>query len=73
MNYGESFNQQSQNSFVESNPYQMNNSINNNPTTIPSPEPNTIPNPITPPTPVNPQPINFVYGPQQQSNNNQNM
>ena len=51
----------------------MNNPINNNPTTIPSPEPNTIPNPITPPTPVNPQPINFVYGPQQQSNNNQNM
>ena len=73
MNYGESFNQPSQNSFVEPNPYQMNNSINNNPTTIPSPEPNTIPNPITPPTPVNPQPINFVYGPQQQSNNNQNM
>lgn len=73
MNYGESFNQPSQNSFVEPNPYQMNNSINNNPTTIPSPEQNTIPNPITPPTPVNPQPINFVYGPQQQSNNNQNM
>lgn len=73
MNPGESFNQPSQNSFVESNPYQMNNSINNNPTTIPSPEPNTIPNPITPPTPVNPQPINFVYGPTQQSNNNQNM
>ena len=73
MNYGEPFNQPSQNSFVEPNSYQMNNSINNNPTTIPSPEPNTIPNPITPPTPVNPQPINFVYGPQQQSNNNQNM
>ncbi|MBQ8219281.1 MAG: hypothetical protein IJZ79_05960 [Bacilli bacterium] len=40
------------------------------PTPMPSQEQNTIPNPITPPQPVSPQPVNFVYGPQQSNNNN---
>lgn len=43
------------------------------PVPVPSPEPvNTIPNPVTEPTPVMSQPINFVYGPTQ-NGNNQNM
>ena len=42
-----------------------------NPMPIPNPVDNTVPNPITPPQPVNPTPVGFVFGPQQ--NNNQNM
>ena len=40
------------------------------PQPIPNPEGNTIPNPITPPQPVSPQPINYMYGNQ---NNNGSM
>ena len=40
------------------------------PNPIPNPTESTVPNPITPPTPVAPQPMNFVAGPQQQGGNN---
>lgn len=40
------------------------------PTPIPNPSGNTVPNPITPPQPVNPTPVGFVFGPQQNNNNN---
>ena len=44
------------------------------PTPIPNPTENTVPQPITPPSPVVPQPVNFVYGPGAQGqNNNPNM
>ena len=46
---------------------------------IPTPEPSTIPSPImgqnqpqVATQPTNPQPVNFVYGPQQPNNNNIN-
>ena len=41
-----------------------------NPVPMPGPVENTVPNPITPPQPVNPTPVGFVYGAQQQNNNN---
>lgn len=41
------------------------------PMPMPQGEQSTVPNPITQPQPVNPAPISFVYGPNQ--NNNQNM
>lgn len=46
--------------------------VPSNPTPTPMQPSNNIPNPIPEPQPVIPQPVNFVYGPQQ-SNNNQFM
>ena len=40
------------------------------PAPIPNPSGTTVPNPITPPQPVNPTPVGFVFGPQQNNNNN---
>ena len=44
-----------------------------NPMPIPNPTVNTVPNPITPPQPVNPQPVNFVYGTPPTNNNGNNV
>lgn len=43
------------------------------PETIPNPSENTIPSPIPAPQPTMPQPVGFVFGPQQGQNNNQQM
>lgn len=57
----------------------LNNGINANPVSpnpipIPNPQENPMPGPINPPQPTIPQPVGFVFGPQQgQNNNNQQM
>ena len=43
------------------------------PEQIPTPSENTIPSPIPTPQPTMPQPVGFVFGPQQGQNNNQQM
>ena len=49
------------------------NPLPSQPEPIPNPSGNTIPSPIPAPQPTTPQPVGFVFGPQQGQNNNQQM
>ena len=70
-------NQMNYNNEIQNNTVNQNNGFGNmgqvNPMPMPNPAVNTVPNPITPPQPVNPQPVNFVYGTPPTNNNGNNV
>lgn len=69
--------QMNYNNEMQNNMVNQNNGFGNmgqvNPMPMPNPTVNTVPNPITPPQPVNPQPVNFVYGAPPTNNNGNNV